>query len=179
MKKVKRMMFGGISKGVASAAQKAAAAPKMKALGLGEGIARAAGVPVGTTVNAPASILPIGDRLNAAKNAGLGTATDTPSGPLTRLGDSQLSASAARAANAANLANAAKSQRMAKAINKLGGGSGKMEMGKPVGIANPNFKPGAGVTRFAPKMKKGGSVSSASKRADGIATKGKTKGKIV
>ena len=30
-----------------------------------------------------------------------------------------------------------------------------------------------------PGMKKGGKVSSASKRADGIATKGKTKGKIV
>jgi len=30
----------------------------------------------------------------------------------------------------------------------------------------------------APMMKKGGSVSSASKRADGIAVKGKTKGKI-
>ena len=30
-----------------------------------------------------------------------------------------------------------------------------------------------------PKMKKGGSVSSASKRADGIATKGKTKGRII
>ena len=29
------------------------------------------------------------------------------------------------------------------------------------------------------KMKKGGSVSSASKRADGIATKGKTKGRII
>ena len=30
-----------------------------------------------------------------------------------------------------------------------------------------------------PGMKKGGSVSSASKRADGIATKGKTRGKMV
>ena len=30
-----------------------------------------------------------------------------------------------------------------------------------------------------PGMKKGGKVSSASKRADGIATKGKTKGRIV
>jgi hypothetical protein len=29
------------------------------------------------------------------------------------------------------------------------------------------------------KMKKGGTVSSASKRADGIATKGKTKGRFV
>jgi hypothetical protein len=32
---------------------------------------------------------------------------------------------------------------------------------------------------FAPNFKKGGKVSSASKRADGIATKGKTRGKIV
>lgn len=31
----------------------------------------------------------------------------------------------------------------------------------------------------APAMKKGGKVSSASKRADGIAQKGKTRGKIV
>lgn len=32
---------------------------------------------------------------------------------------------------------------------------------------------------FSPNFKKGGKVSSASKRADGIATKGKTKGRIV
>ena len=32
---------------------------------------------------------------------------------------------------------------------------------------------------FAPNFKKGGKVSSASKRADGIATKGKTRGKLV
>jgi hypothetical protein len=31
----------------------------------------------------------------------------------------------------------------------------------------------------APAMKRGGSVSSASKRADGVAMKGKTKGRIV
>ena len=42
---------------------------------------------------------------------------------------------------------------------------------------------GAGIPKVGPKkptdMKKGGKVSSASKRADGIATKGKTKGRIV
>jgi hypothetical protein len=32
---------------------------------------------------------------------------------------------------------------------------------------------------YAPQMKKGGKVSSASKRADGIATKGKTRGRMV
>jgi hypothetical protein len=52
------------------------------------------------------------------------------------------------------------------------GGMGRMSMGKPVGVANPNFKPG---------MKKGGAVkaSSASKRGDGCAIKGKTKGRMV
>ena len=42
---------------------------------------------------------------------------------------------------------------------------------------------GAGIPKVGPKrpmdMKKGGSVSSASKRADGCATKGKTRGKII
>jgi hypothetical protein len=41
---------------------------------------------------------------------------------------------------------------------------------------------GAGIPKVGPKrpmeMKKGGKVSSASSRADGIATKGKTRGKI-
>jgi hypothetical protein len=39
-------------------------------------------------------------------------------------------------------------------------------------------KEGIGKSLKALGMKKGGSVSSASKRADGIATKGKTRGKI-
>jgi hypothetical protein len=42
---------------------------------------------------------------------------------------------------------------------------------------------GAGIPKVGPRrptdMKKGGAVSSASKRADGIAIKGKTKGRIV
>jgi hypothetical protein len=62
----------------------------------------------------------------------------------------------------------------------------------PAGM-NPNFKGfGAGPTNFnaakvnqvkgllqGKAMKKGGSVSSASKRADGCAVKGKTKGRMV
>ncbi len=44
---------------------------------------------------------------------------------------------------------------------------------KGIGKSEPDMKKGGAV-----KYKKGGSVSSASKRADGIATKGKTKGKI-
>jgi len=39
--------------------------------------------------------------------------------------------------------------------------------------------PGMGGRPGLPMMKKGGKVSSASKRADGIAVKGKTKGKMV
>ena len=43
------------------------------------------------------------------------------------------------------------------------------------------MKPDTDITasKKLPKMAKGGSVSSASKRADGIATKGKTKGRMV
>jgi hypothetical protein len=41
------------------------------------------------------------------------------------------------------------------------------------------FKEGGEVKKKPKKMAKGGKVSSASKRADGCATKGKTKGKMV
>ena len=39
--------------------------------------------------------------------------------------------------------------------------------------------PQAAAPQMAPRMKKGGKVSSASKRADGIAKKGKTRGRMV
>ena len=39
--------------------------------------------------------------------------------------------------------------------------------------------PGTGGRPGLPRMKKGGKVSSASKRADGIAVKGKTRGRII
>lgn len=49
----------------------------------------------------------------------------------------------------------------------------------PVRPTGERQKKAAKDIRTAMGMKKGGSVSSASKRADGIATKGKTKGRIV
>jgi hypothetical protein len=52
------------------------------------------------------------------------------------------------------------------------------EVSKPpkgIGSSEPDMKKGGSVK----KMAKGGSVSSASKRADGCATKGKTKGRII
>jgi hypothetical protein len=59
----------------------------------------------------------------------------------------------------------------------LGGmmsGGAEKALGAPTlkSLQGPTAKPGA-------MMKKGGKVSSASKRADGCATKGKTRGKIV
>ena len=50
---------------------------------------------------------------------------------------------------------------------KGGGGSGTGGAGEIKSLQNPKA------------MKKGGTVSSASKRADGIATKGKTKGRLL
>jgi hypothetical protein len=58
------------------------------------------------------------------------------------------------------------------------------QMGKPTPPNNMSGKMGAVArtiatkTPMAPGMKSGGSVGSASKRADGIATKGKTKGRM-
>ena len=51
---------------------------------------------------------------------------------------------------------------------------------QPRGTPQPNQNPlytGPGIKKMG--MKKGGKVSSASKRADGIAVKGKTKGRMV
>jgi len=53
-------------------------------------------------------------------------------------------------------------------MNKLMGGQPQSNPGMPVGT------PMGGMG-----MKKGGKVASASKRADGIAVKGKTRGRIV
>lgn len=68
----------------------------------------------------------------------------------------------------------------------IGGGSALSVGATPVrgggaGIRfNTTFKKGGNVKKAAPKkMAKGGKVSSASKRGDGCATKGKTKGRFV
>jgi len=46
-------------------------------------------------------------------------------------------------------------------------------------VANPKIEALKTAMRGTPTMKKGGLVGSASKRADGCATKGKTKGRII
>mgnify|MGYP003338991766 CR=1 FL=1 len=62
-----------------------------------------------------------------------------------------------------------------------GPGPGGMPMspGAPVGAAVHPMAAKKGGKVKVKKMAKGGSVSSASKRADGIATKGKTKGRYI
>lgn len=58
------------------------------------------------------------------------------------------------------------------------GGRGSLGVGVGGGTLSPNWKSGP-VVSFKKAFKKGGSVGSASKRADGCAKKGKTKGKVV
>ncbi len=57
-------------------------------------------------------------------------------------------------------------------------GNPRVNAPKPTGPMVPVRGGGMAPASAAMTMKKGGSVGSASKRADGIATKGKTKGKI-
>lgn len=62
--------------------------------------------------------------------------------------------------------------RMAKQLRDTAAGS-RMDIDQSVGATPAERR------KVWPSMKKGGSVSSASKRADGVATKGKTKGRFV
>jgi hypothetical protein len=57
--------------------------------------------------------------------------------------------------------------------------AGVRPMGPAPMTGGPKPAPGMGGRPGLPMMKKGGKVSSASKRADGIAVKGKTKGRII
>jgi len=63
------------------------------------------------------------------------------------------------------------------AFKGLTGGSGTSE-GEMDSIRKKIMQQAAAQRGETPAMKKGGSVSSASSRADGIATKGKTRGKM-
>lgn len=54
----------------------------------------------------------------------------------------------------------------------------ELDLERMAGEGGPNFKKGGKVKKPVKKYASGGSVSSASKRADGIAKKGKTKGRI-
>ena len=108
--------------------------------------------PMGPPVDMPASPMPEPNQLNSFDADGGGGAMFGPQPSAPRSGVSVGG--------------------VGTAIPTLGGGS----MGSGVGVRGKfSFKKGGKVK----KMAKGGSVSSASKRADGCATKGKTKGKFV
>lgn len=62
---------------------------------------------------------------------------------------------------------------LADKLGLTGGGDDSLKM-----LGAESVMPGTAVGKAA-GMKKGGSVSSASKRADGIAVKGKTRGRMV
>jgi hypothetical protein len=159
MKKVKKMAIGGIGAALGAATAKAVAAKKP--MGLGEGIARAAGVPVGSTVNAPARIMPIG----GMRPPGQGTT----GGPLVKPLPPGVKLSPDSGMGSAMQANPRIPAGVQNAISNLKAGN------------IPKARPGSMVgQRFGGMgMKKGGKVSSASKRADGCAVKGKTKGRMV
>jgi hypothetical protein len=157
MKKVKRMMFGGISKAVGNAARNAAAkAPvppadvqKMMANLPRRSTVAAPSKPGMTGLGAamgsnPAMAANVGNMLGGTRSPGAGGMTAGPKPGMTGLGAAQAN------------------PKMMSGLSGMMAGPGK-------GLA-PSM--GAG-------MKKGGSVSPASKRADGCAIKGKTKGKMV
>jgi hypothetical protein len=63
-------------------------------------------------------------------------------------------------------------ERIGSMLERLGGGN-------RVGMIPPRYEPGAKKGGMVKKMAKGGSVSSASKRADGCAQRGRTKGRML
>ena len=67
---------------------------------------------------------------------------------------------------------------LARGAPRGGGGFGGFGVNIGGGRASPDWS-GGPMVRFRKSFAKGGKVSSASKRADGCATKGKTKGRMV
>lgn len=63
-------------------------------------------------------------------------------------------------------------EKIGSMLERLGGGN-------RVGMIPPRYEPGAKKGGMVKKMAKGGSVSSASKRADGCAQRGRTKGRML
>ena len=61
----------------------------------------------------------------------------------------------------------------------VGGSTKSNPTGEPISSEAVDAVNKGSVTPASPQMKKGGKVSSASSRADGCATKGKTKGRFV
>ena len=75
-------------------------------------------------------------------------------------------------ADAAEPRSRTSNEKIGSMLERLGGGN-------RVGMIPPRYEPGAKKGGMVKKMAKGGSVSSASKRADGCAQRGRTKGRMI
>ena len=154
MKKVKRMMFGGVSKAVGNAAKNAAVKAPVPPPDVQKMIAN---LPRGSTVAGPGTGLGVKPTVTGAPDKNLPfTINNKPTPNVMGLG----TAAQANPRIPASVQNA---------ISNLKAGN------------IPKARPGSMVgQRFGGMgMKEGGKVSSASKRADGIAVKGKTRGRMV
>ena len=152
MKKVKRMMFGGVSKALGNAAKKVAAK---------------APAPAPTPVRSGFSSIRAGEaRSMANRNQPAPTPVNKNQASM-----SQLQAGA----------NAIRGLQQGSPQQSSGSGSIFNRRGAPTPTP-PSMASkisGLGLKRPGIGMKKGGKVSSASSRGDGCAVKGKTKGKMV
>jgi parvulin-like peptidyl-prolyl isomerase len=175
MKKVKKMAFGGALKGVGSVVKKAVADKQILNQ---QDMAKKAAISAGTQ-KTPGFVEPY------AK--GLGALNQRPVNDFLKRNN----APSMEKLNAAKQALSGKQQgqqqvgglrpytsSMGDAVFKSLKPSGPSLGSGPTAKANPLQKIGSGPSRTA-QMKKGGKVSSASKRADGCAVKGKTKGRMV
>jgi hypothetical protein len=176
MKKVKRMMFGGFTKAVGNAAKNAAAkAPApTKPNPMGGMFGRMAANSAPAPAPAPAPTNPkipamVGTMLSEMKGLGVKpTVTGAPDKNLPFTINNKPTPNVMGLGTAAQ-ANPRIPASVQNAISNLKAGN------------IPKARPGSMVgQRFGGMgMKEGGKVSSASKRADGCAVKGKTKGKMV
>ena len=75
-------------------------------------------------------------------------------------------------ADASETRSRTSNEKIGSMLERLGGGN-------RVGMIPPRYEPGAKKGGMVKKMAKGGSVSSASKRADGCVQRGRTKGRML
>ena len=158
MKKVKRMMFGGVSKAVGKTLEQVSKMPGGVNRNAPADVQKIiAGLPRGSTVAGPGTGLGVKPTVTGAPDKNLPfTINNKPTPNVMGLG----TAAQANPRIPASVQNA---------ISNLKAGN------------IPKARPGSMVgQRFGGMgMKEGGKVSSASKRADGIAVKGKTRGRMV
>lgn len=193
MAKVKKMAFGGRLGSAIAAAKPVAKSPPAPSSGeatiggMGlKGLMNQPGMEKRAPLTGEAAKArdAMAQKLNAQMNnqaamAQKGIGPMNPTGSIKTLtgGIGPLNAPGAKPANYAAGLGGMGAAMQAQRFGALKGGASSASSG-PMAKADPLRKIGSGPSRFE-KMKKGGSVSSASKRADGCAVKGKTKGRMV